>query len=358
MDRTSEYVAMAVNDAKHFIETAVLPPNPKDPANAHLTWRLRPSQLRAIAMQEYLEPPAPWGLKVNLANLSIGPSHCNTIAKALILNHTVTSLDLSCCDMETEACVHLFQCIGRNSTLRHLNINGNFIEAPGAVAAAGCINRLETLHMACNRLGDKGCIAIAEALPSSSTIKFLNVRGNGATKFGVFKLLEALDPNIIAKFSPELKDAMAVAQKEYKKELQVELSGSTKKSLTNTPASPTTNESLTGSQSQPKRLGGLGGSVAEERTASDRRMSIRRAAPPLTAAAAVGESTTAAAGRSPTPVGASTTPGNSSITALWVQANLDIPQEMIDHLTSIMAARFPPPPEGFGNKKSKKGKKK
>ncbi len=117
----ADYITAAVEDAKRTIETAVLPTNPRDPSNGVLPWRIRPSEMRALAVQDYLAPPPEWGVKINLASMYIGPDHAKAVAHSLILNHTVTTLDLSCCDMGTDAAIELMHCLERNKTLKHLN---------------------------------------------------------------------------------------------------------------------------------------------------------------------------------------------------------------------------------------------
>lgn len=215
----SDYVNAAVEEAARAIHTATLPVNPKDPSNGILAWRLRPSEMRALAIQEFQEPPPEWGLKVNLANMYIGAQHTSTIAHALILNHTVTTVDLSCCDMGTNAAIELMHCLERNKTLKHLNISGNLIGPEGGVkAASSLLNKLETLHLACNELGDVGGAAIAEALRYSTTLKFLNLRGNHMRLYTLYSLMESLDPTLHSRLSDEMKTELASSRSTIREE--------------------------------------------------------------------------------------------------------------------------------------------
>jgi hypothetical protein len=209
----TDYINAAVDEAARVIRTSVIAANPRDPANGILAWRLRPSEARAIAIHEFQEPPPEWGLKVNLANMYIGPGHTSTIAHALILNHTVTTVDLSCCDMGTDAAIELMHCLERNRTLKHLNISGNLIGPEGGVkAASSLLNKLETLHIACNELGDVGGAAIAEALRYSTTLKFLNLRGNHMRLYTLYRLMEALDPTLHSRLSDDVKSELATSR--------------------------------------------------------------------------------------------------------------------------------------------------
>ena len=352
-----EAINAIVNDARTLIETATLA-NPDEYKS--FEWKQRPSTLRQIAVEHFLNPPPPWGLRVNLASLYIGPEHCNTIAQSMLLCKTVTSLDLSMCDMQTESAVYLFKCLkGRNKVLRHLNLNGNFIDPPGGVAAATCVGQLESLHLACNNIGDVGCIAISHELRRTNTMKFLNVRANNITNVGIHKLLEALSPEAaeaidLAQFA---KPAIVIPRDvevvpAATQTLQAMMAGSTSSTTLNSPS---------GNQAAAAPSSPIGSpqNVSSPRLSSVAQPGQRRQSRLYTTAII------ALAGASPdlssSPRG-ETIPfldrsvKNTSINALWVQLNKNVARVLEEQIVSILAARFPQPPEGFNDKK-KKGKK-
>lgn len=379
------HVATIVEEARLLIETCAIPPNPRDPSsnNRVLAWRLRPSELRAIAVQDFLQPPPAWGLRINLANLRIGPDHAITIARSLILNHTVTSIDLSMCDVGTSACCELFRCLERNKTLRHLNLNGNFIAPAGAVAAAVCVGKLETLHMACNQIGTKGCLALASALASSTTMKFLNVRGNGISLYGVYSLIEALDSNIVMRLSDDVKQAVADSRREYLSELAAERTAVQTTNITNTiqkmmsairtaaavshllPHSPSQRGGQHRSAENDSASQSSSPNGREKRSASTAGTPLMGTRKSLNAdqsndlASMASSSYQTGDGALPaTPLTADPSkPANTSCHSLWVQGNCDAPPELLDVLVQILTKRVPQPPEGLNTKKKKKGKK-
>lgn len=187
------------------IETGVVPQDPDAPT-LH-KYRLRPSEEAAILAKLYECPPKPWGIKINLGGLFLGEAKCCTIGRKLILNTTVTYLDLSFCDMQENGSVEFFSCIRRNRTLRHLNLNGNYIGDKGAEAAASCLPQLESLHISSNSITDTGALAIIKALPLSKRIKHLNLRNNSITLEVIKQLISCLEPS---ESTAELPDKLGV----------------------------------------------------------------------------------------------------------------------------------------------------
>jgi hypothetical protein len=340
-DRTPlppEAITKIVNDAKNLIETATLA-NPDEYKD--FEWRLRPSVKRQIAIEQYLNPQPPWGLRVNLASLYIGPTHCNAIAQSMLLCKTVTSLDLSMCDMQTDSAVYLFKCLkGRNKVLRHLNISGNFIDAAGGVAAASCVPQLESLHIACNNIGDEGCVAIAQQLRCSNTMKFLNVRANNITNTGVYYLLQALEPM----------EAMTIDINDMK---------SPSRGVSTAPATDIEVVAPTTSTMQSMLAASTNRATqpAASPSGPQRRQSRLYSTAIMTIATGRnGEEASPPADRQPAVPFLDPAIKNTSVNALWFQLNSNISRILVDRINTILAARFPQPPEGFNDKK-KKGKK-
>lgn len=202
-DNKYDAVDAAVREAKQLIETAVLSPNSlqglKEKKGVALLMYQQELQRKEQQLQaEGLPPPPPWGLKVNLSNLCIGPRHGESVAHSMILNNNVTLLDLSGCDLGTEGAVAVLRCLQRNHTLEHLALSGNFLEPPAAVAAAAVLATpscsLQSLALSCNKIGDDGAAALADSLRTNRTLTFLNVRGNGITDVGASALLDSMTP--------------------------------------------------------------------------------------------------------------------------------------------------------------------
>lgn len=189
----AEEVARAVDEAVRLIVTTKLPPLPTLDSIRRTT---HPSQRMPMEALDQLQRD--WGLRINLSSLYVGPTHCNTVSRLLILNRTVTSLDLSMCDMGTDAACHLFHCLLRNDVLQRVNISGNFIESKAAEPFAAYLKaptcRLQAAHWACNSIGDDGVRAICESLPLNHSLQFLNLRANGISDDGAQMLLQAMNP--------------------------------------------------------------------------------------------------------------------------------------------------------------------
>jgi hypothetical protein len=334
-----EAIANIVKDALNVIETAVLA-NPNE--FKEYEWRQRPSVIRQAAIDAYVNPPPPWGLRISLSTLYVGPEHCRAVAKSMLLCKTVTSLDLSMCDMQTDAAIYLFKCLsGRNNVLRHLNISGNFIDAAGGVEAASVVGQLESLHLACNNIGDEGCIAIAQKLRRTNTMKFLNVRANGISDVGIYHLLQALEPL----------EAMTIDISELNNnEGGQGVPGANALTSSKSEVVPPTTATMQLMSSSVRAAG-----AARKSSVSPLTGVMRRGSRLYSTAIMVGLPATAAgASQSPTFVDPSVK--NTSINALWFQLNSSTSRILSDRITAILQARFPQPPEGFNDKK-KKGKK-
>lgn len=155
--------------------------------------RLRPSELLNIALDLAENPPPPPGKKIDLSKCFLGVDRCLLLGRRLILNQTITYLDISYCDMGFAAAVEFFHCLSLNSSIRHVNVSGNYIGDAGCAAACTCIDRLESLHMASNEITDKGAITICRSIVKSSSIKILNLRNNFLTLEGICFLIGSLD---------------------------------------------------------------------------------------------------------------------------------------------------------------------
>ncbi|ESS68640.1 hypothetical protein TCDM_02570 [Trypanosoma cruzi Dm28c] len=298
-----EDAEQAYRRAVEIIEVATIPPDPDAPS-LHM-WRLRPSEEAAFLIQRYLNPPPQWGIKLSLSATFLGPERCVSLGRKLILNNTITTLDLSMCDMQEEAAVEFFHCLKRNRCLKHLNLDGNNVGDKGATAAAECIHNLETLHMSCNDIHDKGAIAIASFLRNSSKIKTLNLRANCITFYGAYKLISALEP-ILERLSPALLERISIEEP---------VSSSDFDDLLNLSARPSTQGTFD-----------VNGDIATEESAEKASHGKQNRIPPEDVY-------------------------NETLHTLWLRHNRDIPEELFKIVETILAKRFPQPPKGISKKK-------
>lgn len=133
--KPNDYVVDAmVSDAIRIVEATPISPPPwvtsmKKP-------RARPSEQQQAVYDAHVFPSPHWGLNINLSSTYMGIDQASRIARLMLTNTTVTTLDLSMCDIYSEGCEELVKCLKRNFVLRHLSLNGNRIGPRGAVALA------------------------------------------------------------------------------------------------------------------------------------------------------------------------------------------------------------------------------
>lgn len=137
---------------------------------------------------------------VCLTQLGIGASLCKRVGRAMILNHTVLTLDLSECNLADAGCAELCASLARNDTLKVLNVSGNHLTPASGEPIAQLIRAprspIVTLFAACNRLGNETAIAIARVLcDPNTTLEFLNLRGNSIDDIGAKALFAASQPS-------------------------------------------------------------------------------------------------------------------------------------------------------------------
>lgn len=305
------------------ITPSQLPPDPLAPS-CH-QYRLRPSEEAAIICNLFLNPPPPWGIKINLHRSFIGGEKCLQLARKMILNQTVTYLDLSMCDLEERNAIGFFQYLQRNKTLKHLNVNGNRIKDVGVCAAAKCISNLETLHVASNEISDVGAIAIADELRESKTLKTLNIRSNHITVYGVYRIMDALEPSF---------GLMPTETQEFITAREKEASTLLFKSSSTLNVSSVEEELL--------------GTIVEDTGAA-------AAQTPKSYPVSVSESTEKVANSAEQQEHEDEDKKyNGTLHTLWVDYNATFPDEVLKSLHGILAKRFPQPPPGAIKKKKRK----
>ncbi|KAG8344179.1 putative leucine-rich repeat protein (LRRP) [Trypanosoma vivax] len=291
-------VESVYNRAIETIETAVIAPHPD--STSCFASRLRPSEEAALIINCYLNPPPPWGIKLNCSSMFWGSEKCVNIAQKLILNHTVTSLDLSMCDLQENEAVVFFSCLRRNTCLKHLCMNGNCIGDKGAVAAAQCVGNLETLHMSCNGICDNGAVALASSLRQSEKIKTLNLRGNRISLYGAYMLVSALEA-VLDLFSQNIRSSILAFD------------------FVLCSSSELNSEKLTKEREQMSM---------DKSDSKDCYVSVRANKEKL----------------------------NESLHTLWLRHNDGIPEELFKVLDKVLSKRFPQPPKGISKKNLMKQK--
>eukprot|EP00796_Vickermania_ingenoplastis_P010207 gene10207-7151_t len=283
-------------------------------------FRLRPSEEAAIAIQKYLNPPPPWGIKINLSRSFLGAEKCLRLGQKLILSKCVTYLDISMCDLEEKFAKDFFFCVERNSVLLHLNVNGNAVKDAGACAAAKCIGRLETLHIASNEITDVGAIAFADAIRVSGTIKTLNIRSNNISVYGLYKIMDALEP-VFDQMPIEVQELVTQKEGPKRETLQEENPTSNNASAS---------EEVKGDDAKEKEI--TTPAATEQEGSAD------------TNGDTVDDLVLTGLNDIEDVEEEEEIPYNENLHTLWVDYNDPFPQEMLKTLNLILAKRFPQPP--------------
>lgn len=308
-----------------------LPVDPLSPS-CH-QFRLRPSEEAAILVNRFLNPPPPWGVKINLHRSFIGSEKCLQLGLKMILNQTVTFLDLSFCDLEEQAAEAFFMYLERNRTLKHLNVSGNNIKDSGACAAAKCVGNLETLHLASTEITDAGAIALADQVRESKTIKTLNIRNNHITMYGLYKLMDTLEP-AFELMPSDIKELISLKEKEISTTSSQSPSKINDTSAEDYPLETITEEPISTNDQLPS-----GNSVSDAEKVGKQENEIDKEQREDEEVCEEEEKSY-----------------NESLHTLWVDYNSFFPEEVMKSLNCILAKRFPVPPPGAIKKK--KGRKK
>ncbi|XP_071782816.1 NLR family CARD domain-containing protein 3 [Centroberyx gerrardi] len=135
---------------------------------------------------------------LDLRNNSIGSKGAKFLAEALKMNQALVSINFQNNSIEEEGAKALAEVLQSNRKLVSLNVQKNSIGADGAKRIADALktNRTLTELILCsNQLGDKGTVALAEALTVNHTLLSLHLQSNSISNRGMTALTKALRLN-------------------------------------------------------------------------------------------------------------------------------------------------------------------
>uniref|UniRef100_A0A4W3HUM5 NLR family CARD domain containing 3 n=1 Tax=Callorhinchus milii TaxID=7868 RepID=A0A4W3HUM5_CALMI len=135
---------------------------------------------------------------LDLRSNSIGPKGAKALADALKINQALVSLNLQNNFVGEEGAKYTADALHVNHKLTSLHLQKNSIGPEGAkrLAAALKINRsLKELILSSNCVGDVGAAAIAESLKVNNSLAILNLQSNSISNTGASKLTKALQLN-------------------------------------------------------------------------------------------------------------------------------------------------------------------
>eukprot|EP01012_Entosiphon_sulcatum_P022805 TRINITY_DN2778_c0_g1_i1.p1 TRINITY_DN2778_c0_g1~~TRINITY_DN2778_c0_g1_i1.p1 ORF type:complete len:694 (-),score=121.13 TRINITY_DN2778_c0_g1_i1:38-2119(-) len=123
---------------------------------------------------------------------------CISIVEALHLNQTLEYLDMEWNEIRDDGAVAIGAMLKRNNSLQSLILERNKIKSPGALALADALRyneRLRNLNIGYNKVMSPGAMAFAEALRVNGTLITLNMYMNEIRSDGVVPLAAALKGN-------------------------------------------------------------------------------------------------------------------------------------------------------------------
>ena len=137
---------------------------------------------------------------ISLKLCNINNNGAVNIAKAIQMNTTLHTLDMSDNEISDDEVIAISDCLKKNSSLEKLNLSKNEIkitnEGAKMIAEALQLNTtLKQLDLSINKIFDDGATAISNVLKSNITLQELNISHNNITNKGITKITEAIQIN-------------------------------------------------------------------------------------------------------------------------------------------------------------------
>ncbi|NXX13176.1 NLRC3 protein, partial [Podargus strigoides] len=135
---------------------------------------------------------------LDLRSNSIGPTGAKALADALKKNQVLLSLNLQHNTIKEDGATFLAEALLTNCKLVTLHLQKNAIGAHGARRIAEALKKncsLKELTLSSNSVGDNGSVALAEALKMNHSLQSLDLQSNSISSAGVTALTAALCSN-------------------------------------------------------------------------------------------------------------------------------------------------------------------
>jgi len=135
---------------------------------------------------------------ITLDNKKIGEADVTTLADALKINTSVTSIDLNFNKIGGAGAMVLAEAIKVNTGITSIELQCNDIDDAGAIALAWALKvnmTMTSIDLSSNRIGDAGITALAEALKVNATVTRIDLCQNRIGDEGATVLAEALKKN-------------------------------------------------------------------------------------------------------------------------------------------------------------------
>jgi hypothetical protein len=133
---------------------------------------------------------------IDLNRNNIGDDGATALAKALLVNESLTSISLDDNKISNQGATALAKALHANKSLTMIDLDRNKISDEGATALAEALQvneSLTKLYLTGNNIGDKGATALAEALQVNTSLQELIMHGCNVGDEGAMRLLETLE---------------------------------------------------------------------------------------------------------------------------------------------------------------------
>ena len=160
-------------------------------------WYLAGNEFDAAAVAHVcaaLETPGPVEVEgLWLKRNPLGPAAGPALAQLLQADTPLQTLDLVNTGLLDAGASQVVAALSDNTQLRHLYLGTNGLQtAEGLATYLQRVDRLESLYVDCNRLGDAGVVALAKGLAASRRLRRLSVASNRIGPVGARALADAL----------------------------------------------------------------------------------------------------------------------------------------------------------------------
>ncbi|XP_028825590.1 NLR family CARD domain-containing protein 3 [Denticeps clupeoides] len=135
---------------------------------------------------------------LDLRGNNIGSKGAKSLAEALKMNHVIVSINLQNNHIEDEGARALAEVLQSNRKLISLNLQKNSITADGVKRIAESLKKNQTLkelNISSNQVGDAGAAALAQALTINHSLQSLRLQSSSVSDRGVTALTQALRLN-------------------------------------------------------------------------------------------------------------------------------------------------------------------
>eukprot|EP00475_Leptophrys_vorax_P040396 TRINITY_DN7480_c0_g1_i1.p1 TRINITY_DN7480_c0_g1~~TRINITY_DN7480_c0_g1_i1.p1 ORF type:complete len:652 (-),score=147.43 TRINITY_DN7480_c0_g1_i1:1876-3831(-) len=135
---------------------------------------------------------------LKLRSLNLGDQGCDVLSQILCRNVIMITLDLSENGITDEGCCRVASALAVNCTLENIKLSSNSIKDFGCSVLADALSKnstVRTVYIAQNGIGDVGCMKLANMLDTNTSVELLDLAENKVGIAGCQSLAASLEKN-------------------------------------------------------------------------------------------------------------------------------------------------------------------